>query len=150
MSLVCYVGFVRVVGLRYLTSTNQVPQIGWWNCCYLERARHESSLLMVDWLGVRKDLHSSERPTQISILQLAIHIQDLMLNLEDVDKRNYPGRVLLKSRTHLHLPFLCVVDHSFCKINIWIIIIEIRLVLLCYQKILCYLILWGKCLHLEY
>ena len=60
------------------------------------KTRHDSSWAMVDYLGVGKELIPSEVPTLRAAMQLALHLQDERWRLEDIDKKNYPVKELMR------------------------------------------------------
>ena len=60
------------------------------------KTRHDSSWAMVDYLEVGKELIPSEVPTLRAAMQLALHLQDERWRLEDIDKKNYPVKELMR------------------------------------------------------
>ena len=60
------------------------------------KTRHDSSWALVDYLGVGKELVTSEVPTLRAALQLALYFQDEKWRLDDTNKRNYPVKVLMR------------------------------------------------------
>ena len=59
------------------------------------KTRHDSTWALVDYLGVGKELVTSEVPTLRAALQLALYLQDERWRLEDTNKRNYPVKDLM-------------------------------------------------------
>jgi hypothetical protein len=59
------------------------------------KTRHDSTWALVDYLGVGKELVTSEVPTLRAALQLALFLQDERWRLEDTNKRNYPVKDLM-------------------------------------------------------
>ena len=60
------------------------------------KTRHESNSALVEYLGVGKELVPSEVPTLRAALQLALHLQDERWRIEDINKRNYPVKELMR------------------------------------------------------
>ena len=60
------------------------------------KTRHHSTWTLVDYLGVGKELVSSEVPTLRAALQLALYLQGEKWTLEDTNKRNYPVKDLMR------------------------------------------------------
>ena len=63
------------------------------------KTRNDSNCTLVEYLGVGKELVQSELPTLRAALQLALHCQDERWRQDDVNKRNYPVKELMKDVT---------------------------------------------------
>ena len=63
------------------------------------KTRHASSSHISDYLGAGKELVPSQVPTLRAALQLALHLREGRMRIEEVDKRNYPVSELMSDVT---------------------------------------------------
>ena len=59
------------------------------------KTRHASSSHISNYLGPGKELVPSQVPTLRAALQLALHLREGRMRMEEVDKRNYPLSALM-------------------------------------------------------